>query len=192
MQLSAAAATGVLLAGLGARRHVGVARALAAPVARRRPARTTTQQWADLLSTVAAEVRTGSSPAAAHAHALQAAPWCVHSAHPGDDERVVLQALHATRALGGPVAATLDAAAALLRERLAVRAEALSHSAQARLSARVLTVVPLAFCAWNLAASASFRAAWLGPAGRVCAVLGVACNALGWWWMRRIINRAAQ
>ncbi|MDO8390446.1 MAG: type II secretion system F family protein [Actinomycetota bacterium] len=190
--IAAVAAAGAIVAGIGARRRVGVARALVAPRRRHRQAPTTTQQWAELLSTVAAEVRTGSSPIAAHAHAMQQAPWCRHTNHPGDDERVVLQALHATRTLGGPVAATLDAAAALLRERLAIRAEATAHSAQARLSARVLTIVPLVFCAWNLATSASFRAAWLAPVGRVCAALGVACNALGWWWMRRIITKATQ
>ena len=138
-----AAVAGVGALGLAGRARVGAARPLVRPVRRRAARPTTTPQWAALLDTIAAEVRTGSSLSVAHAHAMQAAPWCVHTAHPNADERVVVQALHATRALGGQVAPTLDAAAALLRERIAIRAEAAAHSAQARLSARVLTAVPL-------------------------------------------------
>lgn len=193
MSLSGGVAlAGVLVLGLAGRAWLGAARPVSGPPRRPRARATTPQQWAALLDTMAAEVRTGSSLAAAHAHSMGLSPWCVHTARPQADERVVLQAVHATQALGGPVAATLDSAAAMLRERLAIRAETAAHSAQARLSARVLTAVPLVFCAWNLVASASFRSASLSPAGRVCAAVGIACNIAGWWWMRRIVTKAAQ
>jgi len=188
--LAVAALAAVAALGLVGRARLGAARSVAGHARRQRARPTTTQQWAGLLDTIAAEVRTGGSLTAAHA--AQHAPWCTHSARPDADEQVVLQALHATRTLGGPVAATLDAAAALLRERIAIRAEAAAHSAQARLSARVLTGVPLVFCLWNMLTSASFRSAWLSPVGRMCAIVGLACNALGWWWMRRIVGRAAR
>jgi tight adherence protein B len=106
------------------------------------------------------------------------------------DEAVVLHAIRAAHALGGSMTATLDAAAALLRERAVIRSEATMFSAQARLSARVLTGVPLAFAAWSAASSRSFRAALVSPIGLASALLGGACNLVGWWWMRRIVNKA--
>jgi tight adherence protein B len=106
------------------------------------------------------------------------------------DEAVVAQALCAAILLGGSTAAVVQAGANLLRERAAVRAEAAAHSAQARLSARVLTCVPLAFAAWSAVASATFRRALLTPVGTLSVVLGVLTNTFGWWWMRRIVDRA--
>ena len=106
------------------------------------------------------------------------------------DEAVVVQALRAAHTLGGPTAATLDAASALLRERAVIRGEAAAFSAQARLSARVLTGVPLVFAAWSALSSRTFRTAIVSPLGIASAVAGGACNLLGWWWMRRIVAKA--
>ena len=169
---------------------------------RRRPP-PTGDEWAQLLDAVAAEVRSGSSLATALALAQHRSPVHGLLVHPGRtlpfddavmkvpvDEAVAVQALSAAHALGGPIAATLHAGAALLRERAAIRAEAQAHSAQARLSARVLTAVPLAFAAWSLASSRSFRLALLSPVGLACAALGCVCNLVGWWWMRSIVRQA--
>lgn len=177
------------------------------------------EAWAGLLDAIAAEVRSGASLAAACRRATDAAglhgavvhPGCsppfIHadgrgshpgraqrrrrSAHVAADEAVVVQAVSAAYALGGQMAATLHAGAALLRERAAIRAEAQAHSAQARLSARVLTAVPLVFAGWSIASSRSFRAAAFSPPGMASATAGVLCSALGWWWMRRIVSRVA-
>jgi Flp pilus assembly protein TadB len=73
---------------------------------------------------------------------------------------------------------------------MALRAEAEVHSAQARLSARVLTAVPVGFCCWTVATSSAVRAAWFGPLGAVCAVSGGLLNLAGWWWMRHLVARA--
>ena len=70
------------------------------------------------------------------------------------------------------------------------RAEARAHSAQARLSARVLTLVPVGFAGWSVVASTTFRRALFTPAGITSAALGLLTNAAGWWWMRRIVGRA--
>lgn len=171
---------------------------------RRRAAPPTVDEWAALLDALSSEVRTGSSLAAAINHALarcqpngevltpSATLASLQAAGPTSDpdEAVVLHALTAAHALGGPVAATLDAASALLRERAVIRSEAQAYSAQARLSARVLTGVPLAFAAWSAVSSRTFRAAVLSPIGVASAVLGAVCNLLGWWWMRRIVAKA--
>lgn len=171
---------------------------------RRKTLPPTVDEWAALLDAISIEVRTGSSLTKAVQHALTRSqphgrvltPTATlatlegAAATPDADEAVVLQALRAAHALGGPTAATLDAAAALLRERAVVRGEALAFSAQARLSARVLTGVPLVFAAWSALSSRTFRAALVSPIGMASAVIGGACNLLGWWWMRRIVAKA--
>ena len=102
---------------------------------------------------------------------------------------LTVQALSASAHLGGPVAATLDEAAAVLRERTASRAERRAHGAQARLSARVLTIVPLLFALWSAAASQRTRDIYISTvAGGICALCGLALNLVGWQWMKRIIG----
>jgi tight adherence protein B len=113
------------------------------------------------------------------------------TAHTTDpDEAVALQVLSTASKLGGATASAVQAGASILRERRGARDEARAHSAQARLSARVLTLVPLAFAAWSFAASASFRSALATPAGMLAVLAGLGCNLVGWWWMRRIVRGA--
>jgi tight adherence protein B len=89
---------------------------------------------------------------------------------------------------GGNVSESLDRAAATLRERHGVRLERRAHSAQARLSARVLTVVPIAFASWTLATTPTVRAFTVTPAGLACLALGAAANVAGWRLMARAIR----
>jgi tight adherence protein B len=90
---------------------------------------------------------------------------------------------------GGPAAIPLERAAATLRVRAAVAAEQRAQSAQAQLSARVLTLVPLALLALLVVTDAKVRSAVGTPAGLAVVVLGVLLNASGALWMRRIIGR---
>jgi Flp pilus assembly protein TadB len=107
------------------------------------------------------------------------------------DLALTVQALSAAAHLGGPIAATLDEAAAVLRERAAARAERRAHGSQARISARVLTTVPIAFAVWSATASQRTRDVYISSAaGVVCAICGLALNLVGWRWMRRIIGPA--
>ncbi len=169
----------------------------------RRTPRPSASDWARYLDLVAAAVRGGTSIRVAAAEALSEVPLQgdavrtpldlddldhrpVHHA----DEAVVVHALVTATRLGGATAATVQTGANLLRERAAVRAEAGAHAAQARLSARVLTVVPLGFATWSAIASQAFRRAVTTPAGLASAALGVAANIVGWWWMRRIVRQA--
>jgi tight adherence protein B len=108
-----------------------------------------------------------------------------------DDERFALAALQVAAVLGGNVAATLDRAAGTLRERRAIRADRTVHSAQAHMSARVLSALPVAFGLWCLATDRRVARFTLGsPAGWACIAAGVVLNVAGWWWMRRIVGRA--
>jgi tight adherence protein B len=104
---------------------------------------------------------------------------------------LALGVVHACADLGGPAAQPLDRTASTLRARAADLAERQVHSAQARLSAVVLTLLPGAALGLLLTTSQHARAAVLGPAGAICLGAGAALNAVGWWWMRRIIGRTS-
>jgi tight adherence protein B len=112
----------------------------------------------------------------------------IASGHPGVD--VAMGVLRACADLGGPAAQPLDRAAATLRARAADVAERQVHSAQARLSAVVLTVLPGGALAVLVATSAASRGAITTPSGMFCLGAGATLNAIGWWWMRRIIGRS--
>lgn len=164
---------------------------------RRRAVPPSAADWAAFLDITSTEVRSGSSLVAALANSRSRHPAMavrVAAFRGGDDPdlAVVAQSVTAALELGGPVAATLHHGAALLREREAQRAEAKAYSAQARLSAKVLTAVPLLFTAWSAATSATFRQAIVSPTGLVAASAGLATNSLGWWWMRRIVDKATR
>jgi len=161
--------------------------------------------WARFLDAIAARVRGGTHLRLAFAEAQQELP---HTASvlgpqrrfddlerlaPSDpDEAVVVQVVAAASRWGGSTAAIVQSGAAMLRERAAARHEAAAHSAQARLSARVLTLVPLVFAVWSFAASAAFRHAVATPAGLVAITSGLLCNLIGWWWMRCIVRSVAR
>jgi tight adherence protein B len=110
----------------------------------------------------------------------------VDSSDPSVD--LALAVIRACADLGGPAAQPLDRTASTLRARAADLAERQVHSAQARLSAVVLTLLPGAALGVLLATSGDARAAVIGPAGAICLGAGAALNAIGWWWMRRIIG----
>lgn len=92
--------------------------------------------------------------------------------------------------VGGPSALALDRAAASLRLRAADQQERAAHSAQARMSAHVLTFVPLAFLALMLTVDEGVRSVVASRVGALVAVVGLALNGLGWIWMRSVIGRA--
>jgi tight adherence protein B len=105
-------------------------------------------------------------------------------------DELVLQALRACHRGGGPAVVALERAAAVLRERRAWRAERVAQSAQARLSARILTILPRAVGLWAVVTSPRVRAAYVSnPVPLVAAAAGVALDLCGLWWMRRIVAR---
>lgn len=104
---------------------------------------------------------------------------------------LALTVLRSCAQFGGPAAAPLERAAATLRSRAAISDEQQAQSAQARLSARVLTFVPVALLLLLTVTDPKVRAATTTPAGLAVVTLGATFNAVGAWWMRRIIGRAA-
>jgi Flp pilus assembly protein TadB len=89
---------------------------------------------------------------------------------------------------GGSPAAPIDRVAAALRLRAVDRAERASQAAQARLSAHVLTVVPLVMLTLLAIVDADVRAAIAGGPGAASVGIGLLLNASGWCWMRRIVQ----
>jgi tight adherence protein B len=116
--------------------------------------------------------------------------WSQHHASP--EVRLAGAALALAASAGGSPARAVDGAAATLRERRAVAGEVRAHSAQARLSAIVIGVLPLAFVTWALATD-SRTAAFLvaDPIGWACLGAGIVLEALGAVWMRRILREAS-
>lgn len=140
--------------------------------------------WADVLDAIAAEVRAGTSLTVA---IERTAARVLHG-----DAAVAVHTLGVAAAVGGPVSATIRQGALVLRDRHAAQAEALAHSAQARLSATVLTVLPIAFTGVAFATSASFRSAALSSAGLIALCAGVTLNLIGRRWMRRLVDRSTR
>lgn len=104
------------------------------------------------------------------------------------DDRLVMAVLSAVVDGGGPGADATDRAAATLRERADARAERLAQAAQARLSAQIMSFLPVGFTAWGVATDARTARFVLGsPAGLLCLGAGVALDVLGWRWMSRIV-----
>lgn len=111
------------------------------------------------------------------------------AAHP----HVVL-AVHAVRLCarrGGNISESLDRAAATLRERSAASRERHAQSAQARLSARVLTVLPICFGGWTIATTRSVQQFVLTAPGLACIGIGLILNVAGWWSISRVIRRTS-
>jgi Flp pilus assembly protein TadB len=90
--------------------------------------------------------------------------------------------------IGGPAAASIDRAAMLLRQRASDLDERATQAAQARLSSHVMTAVPLLMLAVLVATDDDVRSVVTSPIGTVSVVAGLALNAAGWWWMRRIVG----
>jgi Flp pilus assembly protein TadB len=108
---------------------------------------------------------------------------------PASPAGLAFAVLRSCARFGGPAAIPLERAAATLRVRAAVASEQHAQSAQAQLSARVLTLVPIALLGLLVVTDAKVRAALGTSAGLAVVGLGGLLNVAGALWMRRIIGR---
>lgn len=108
------------------------------------------------------------------------------------DVGVAMTVLRACATTGGPAAEPLDRAAATLRARAAELADQRTQSEQSRLSAIVMTALPVAMLGLLLATSPPVREVIVSPTGATLVAVGVAANLVGWRWMRRIIDGATR
>jgi tight adherence protein B len=115
--------------------------------------------------------------------------WVVR--RPLPSVRLVVGILSVALTSGGMPARAVDGAAATLRERAEVDREVRALATQARLSAVVVTVAPLAFAALGVLGDGRTATFLLRtPTGLTCLALGVALDAFGGWWMSRIARSA--
>lgn len=115
------------------------------------------------------------------------------STTPGDGVALAAAALALAAEIGGAAARSLDGVADTLRDRNGLQREVRALSSQARASALVVALAPLAFAA--LAALADPRnAAFLltAPVGLVCLTAGAVLDGIGLWWMHGIVQRASR
>lgn len=110
----------------------------------------------------------------------------------GAEVRLAAAALGLAADAGGEVARSVDRVAATLRERRELQAEVRALATQARASAGVLAVAPLAFTAL-VASVEPAAAAFLvtTPVGLLCLVGGFGLEAVGAAWMARILRNVA-
>jgi tight adherence protein B len=107
---------------------------------------------------------------------------------PSTPAGVVGPVIEACADLGGPPAAPLERVSDVLLARAAEQDERRAATAQARLSAGVLTAVPLGIVAFLVLSEPAIRAVLATPAGATCLVAGVVINLLGRWWMSVLIR----
>jgi tight adherence protein B len=93
---------------------------------------------------------------------------------------------------GGDAARTVEGVAASLRARQSVREEVRVQSVQARYSAMVIALLPVAFTGWCIIADERAATFLLGsPAGWLCLAAGFGLLGIGGWWMARIVRSVA-
>ena len=167
--------------------------------------------WAAALDGIATELRTGSSlPGAidsctsveqfqrfsdsgetlmAMLERLNGSP----ARHDGQygDRHLAIGTLIAVAIVGGSGGAAIERTAETIRERREALAERKAQSAQARLSAMVLSALPPVFALWSMTTDARVRTFLLGSSlGALCLGGGALLNLSGWWWMRRLTGAA--
>lgn len=113
------------------------------------------------------------------------AAWRAASRVPG--VRLAVSALSVAADIGGPQAASVDGVATTLRQRVAAQAEAWALGSQARLSALVIAVAPIAFAFFASAADGDHAAfLFTTPIGLAMLAVGLTLDAVGAYWMARI------
>jgi len=106
-----------------------------------------------------------------------------------DDARAVAGALVVAVETGAGAAPALDGLARSLRDQAGARADAAAWTAQARLSAVVVGLAPVGFVAFSAVVDPRSVTVLVATGfGRACLLAGLVLDALGGWWMHRIVR----
>ncbi|MEM9748852.1 MAG: type II secretion system F family protein [Actinomycetota bacterium] len=92
--------------------------------------------------------------------------------------------------VGGSLAEPIDRLAAAMRERAELDRERSTQSAQARMSAVVLVCLPVVVLGVLLVADPEVRRLVMSPLGIAVVTSGLLLDAIGGWWMHRIVGGA--
>lgn len=105
------------------------------------------------------------------------------------DAELWVTAMLVQRVTGGDLALVLDRLASRVRQRLHVKDELRALTAQGRLSGTVVAAAPLAFfLLLSVSAREQMRVLYSTPLGITILALGLALEALGLVWIRRILR----
>jgi tight adherence protein B len=107
----------------------------------------------------------------------------------GPDVRVTAGVLRLHRRTGGGLATALDGLASTLRARRSAARELRSLTAQARLSATILGLLPIGFFVFlSVVAREDLRLAFGTPVGSGAVILGFTLQALAYLWIRHLLR----
>jgi len=107
----------------------------------------------------------------------------------GPDARLVAGVLKLHRRTGGSLSTTLEDLAATLRSRRSAAREVESLTAQARLSATILGLLPIGFFLFlSVVAREDLEAAYETPAGVAAVGLGFALQGAAYLWIRGLLR----
>lgn len=107
------------------------------------------------------------------------------------DMELVVTVLSLHRRTGGDLPTMLEQVAEVVGDRVRSRREVRAITAQGRASGVILAVLPVAFVALlSGTGGEALGAFYRTPQGAGLLLAGLACEALGFWWIRRIVHRA--
>lgn len=116
--------------------------------------------------------------------------WLIRRPLPG--VRLTVAALVMGTELGGSRARAVDRVAVGLRQRAASAREVHVMASQARLSAVVIVAAPVVFALVSVATSSGLATfLFVTPRGWACLVGGLSLDAVGAWWMARLVRSAS-
>lgn len=105
------------------------------------------------------------------------------------DSDLLVGALELHRRSGGDLPAVLDQVAATIRDRVSIAREVRSLTAQARLSAWILGLLPIGFFGFLWVTSRrDIQGALSTPAGLICVILGLALEGGAFLWIRSLLE----
>jgi tight adherence protein B len=111
----------------------------------------------------------------------------------GADARLVAGVLRLHRRTGGALARSLDDLARTLRGRREAGRELRSLTAQARLSAGILGLLPLGFFLFlSVVARRDIESAYRTPVGASAIAVGLALQGVAFLWIRRLLRVEAE
>jgi tight adherence protein B len=100
----------------------------------------------------------------------------------------VVSAIDINRETGGNLSEILSTVSATIRERRRIARHVRTLTAEGRLSARILTVLPLAMIAWQWRVNPGNFSLLLHGAGLAALVVAGILMLVGAAWVRRIVN----
>jgi len=106
-----------------------------------------------------------------------------------EDFRWVVQAIEIQRDVGGDLAEVLDSVASTIRDRTRIRRQVAALSAEGRMSAWVLMILPFGLAGVMAVTNKAYLSPLFGSAkGYKLLAVGVALLVVGGLWLRRIVK----